>query len=66
MKSTVMLQTYQQIKREELLHLKKLVIMTAEIGEQPLYCCNSIMLKFFYKAEPHAISWNLIGRAVAV
>lgn len=33
MKSTVVLQTYQQIKHEEFPHLKKLMIMTAETGE---------------------------------
>lgn len=32
MKSTVVLQTYQQIKREDILQLKKSVIMTAETG----------------------------------
>lgn len=39
MKSTVVLQTYQQIKREEILQLKKLVIMTAEIGEYTVALC---------------------------
>lgn len=38
MRSRVVLQTYQQVRCEEFLDLKKLVIVTPEIGEQTLYC----------------------------